>query len=91
MIVFWRGYGFIGLLAALLPIGVNFALSYPVPQSTAVPVGFACLFSAIVCFLAWRVLRKRPEPHTLYGLPLSIWSIVYIGFATWCFVAAARP
>ena len=41
MVVFWRGYGYIGLLAGLLPVGTNFTRSQP----TALPFGLAMAFS----------------------------------------------
>ena len=90
MVVFWRGYGFVGLLAGLLPVGVNFALSYPTSRPTALPVGLACLAAAAVCVGGRRVLRRRPGPHTLYGLPLWVWAGVYVGLGAWCLVTAAR-
>ncbi|MBX9584902.1 MAG: hypothetical protein K2X87_31745 [Gemmataceae bacterium] len=89
MVVFWRGYGFVGLLAGLLPVGTNFALSYPRPQPTALPVGLACLAAAGVCVAAWRVLRWRPGRHTLYGLPLWVWAAAYAGLGAWCLATAA--
>jgi len=89
VVVFWRGYGFVGLLAGLLPVGTNFALSYPRPQPTALPVGLACLGAAAVCVVGWRVLRQRPGRHTLYGLPLWVWAMAYAGLAGWCLATAA--
>jgi Na+/melibiose symporter-like transporter len=89
VVVFWQGYGFVGLLAGLLPVGTNFALSYPRPQSTALPVGLACLAAAAVCIVSWRMLRQRPGRHTLYGLPLWVWAMAYAGLAGWCLATAA--
>jgi Na+/melibiose symporter-like transporter len=90
MIVFWRGHGYIALLAGLFPVLTNFALSYPQPRSTALPVGIACLLASLICFLAWRKLRTRLDSHTLYFLPLWFWALVYLGLSGWCLATAAK-
>jgi hypothetical protein len=91
MVVFWQGYGYVALLAGLLPVGVNFLLSYPTSRPAALPVGLACLLAAGVCATAWQVLRRRPGEHTLYALPLWVWAVVYVGLGVWCLVNAVRP
>ena len=90
MIVFWRGYGFIALLALLLPVGVNFAAAADRPGPTAFPVGVASLAAAAVCVAAWRVCRRWPGPHTLYGLPLWVWGVAYLALGGYCLATAAR-
>ena len=84
MIVFWQGYGFVALLAGLLPVGVHFALSYPRSQPTAVPVGLACVAAAGVCLGVGRRLRRGPGRHTLYFLPLPVWAGVYAALGAYC-------
>ena len=78
MIIVWRGFGPLALVAALLPLGSFLALIDVSILWAFAAVGGSSVLGGLVCWILGRRWNRGSVYHSLYFVPLEVWGLVYM-------------
>lgn len=92
MLVVWQGRGPIALVALMIPMALMtiglliFSRLEDItpPAKCALVIGplvVGCLLAGGICYRWGRRLNVNQNSHTLYGIPLQHWALIYWGVA----------
>ncbi len=89
MIFVWRGWGPIGLVALILPVGSCAGLVDWNPLAAITVFGFTLFAGGLSCRHYGRKWNQGSGTHMMYGVPLEYWGWAYMIFGGFFGVSGA--
>ena len=78
MILIWRGWGLMAVVALLLPLAVCAGLLEGLPGLAFTLGGVALAAGGVVCIRYGRRWNREGTEHSLYFVPLQAWGWIYL-------------
>lgn len=80
MILVWRGWGLLAVVAAFLPLASCGGLMDWNPLVALLCCGVTAVAGGMICRHYGRKWNQGSGFHMMYGIPLEIWGWIYIVF-----------
>ena len=80
MFVDWRGWGPLALVALFLPLLSCIGLIDKNPLWFGLVCGLALLGGGVICWTCGRHWNRLATEHSVYGIPLQYWGMLYMAF-----------
>ena len=80
MILIWRGWGLMAIVAVFLPLASCAGLIDSHQGLAFLLAGLTLLGGGVACWVCGRRWNRPTTEHTLYGIPLQYWGAAYVLF-----------